>query len=351
MSADEECFDSESHIRRHLKKIHMAPIINFIIYYAIFVGPLGAIIAQLITITQVFFLSKRRPKLKVIRAKTYLYAAIISNILWQLMWLYQVWFGDVKNGLILSYANDAIGFASFMLIWLLEIEAWRYNVPFSLTPSVFAVLSQTEQAPQLIRYAKIFVIVSFLVLYPSIFLRAYAHINERPDYQEYYNISFIIYAILLVLFDNITGYYLVRKIFAWKAKEGDKVALNRALAYLSCSILLDWIAVIITTIGLLFLSVGPLQFFFFAMGQTIAGILLAILTIAIHLCFFVYSLLNLSEVAVSKLSRKVRPPSPIKCQLQDIEAKDRPASPIICKTKGIESTVDAVDVLPLTQKI
>ncbi len=105
---------------------------GYYIWHAALFVPLIAVIAQLITITRVFFLSKRQPKLKVIRAKPYLYAAIISNLSWQLMWLYQMWFG--KTGNILSYATDAIGFASLMLIWLLEIEAWRYNVPFFLTP-------------------------------------------------------------------------------------------------------------------------------------------------------------------------------------------------------------------------
>jgi hypothetical protein len=114
-------------------------------------------------------------------------------------------------------------------------------------------------------------------LYPSIFLRAYAHINGRPDYQEYYNISFIIYPILLVLFDNITGYYLVRKIFAWKANAGDRVALNKALTYLSCSILFDWLGVIVTVTQRLFLSFRALQFFFVTLAQTITGIFLAIL--------------------------------------------------------------------------
>jgi hypothetical protein len=109
--------------------------IGYIVYWAAIFVPLIAVIAQLITITRVFFLSKRQPKLKVIRAKAYLYAAIISNISWQLMKLYQMWFGkNDTNTMIISYATDAIGFASLMLIWLLEIEAWRYNVLFYLTP-------------------------------------------------------------------------------------------------------------------------------------------------------------------------------------------------------------------------
>ena len=117
------------------RKVKMSQIpIGYILYYAAPFVPLIAVIAQLITITRVFFLSKRQPKLKVIRAKPYLYAAIISNLLWQLMWPYTYSFGNDKNVMILSYATDAIGFASLMLIWLLEIEAWRYNVPFFLTP-------------------------------------------------------------------------------------------------------------------------------------------------------------------------------------------------------------------------
>jgi hypothetical protein len=70
---------------------------------------------------------------------------------------------------------------------------------------------------------------------------------------------------------------LVRKIFAWKANAGDRVALNKALTYLSSSILFDWLGVIVTVTQRLFLSSGFLQYLLFSFAQTITGIFLAIL--------------------------------------------------------------------------
>jgi hypothetical protein len=109
----------------HLKKERQMQT-NIALHYSALVTPLGAVIAQLITITQIFLLSKRQPTLILMRSKRYLYAAIISNILYHFMWMYKGWLGGKgPNSTILSYINDAIVFSSLMLIWLLEIEAWR----------------------------------------------------------------------------------------------------------------------------------------------------------------------------------------------------------------------------------